>query len=191
MSRPSTDFRARDLVVKAWGRFWDQTPEAIADASKLVEEALLVDPMLPKAHQMRACVFIHRMWFEEMPINAANAARALELASTALRLAPREEWSHWAMAEAYCIAGRLEDSVAECELGLEINPNCTVILSALGYNLACLGRPEEALEANRLALRLNPRDPSNFWRHLHIAIAHFVAANYAASLEESRRVARS
>jgi adenylate cyclase len=89
MSRPSTDFKARDLTTKAWGRFWDQTPEGKADASNLVEESLRIDPMLPRAHQLRAVVFVHRMWFEEIPANAANTALALELAGTALRLAPQ------------------------------------------------------------------------------------------------------
>jgi len=95
------------------------------------------------------------------------------------------------MADGYGLAGQLEDAVAECETALEINPNCTVILDALGYYLARLGRPQESLEASRLALRLNPRDPGNYWRHHHMAIAHFMAADYTASLEESRRVARS
>jgi hypothetical protein len=72
MSRPSTDFKARDLTTKAWGRFWDQTPKGNADASNLVEESLRIDPMLPRTHQLRAVVFIHRMWFEELPANAAN-----------------------------------------------------------------------------------------------------------------------
>jgi hypothetical protein len=42
-----------------------------------------------------------------------------------------------------------------------------------------------------LALRLNPRDPSNFWRHSSIATAHFVAADYDNALEEGKSVARS
>jgi adenylate cyclase len=190
-SRPSTDFKARDLVARAWARFADQTPEAMAEASNLVEEAIRIDPSLPSGHMMRANVFEHRIWLGELPDDAINSARALELARTALRLAPRDEWSHWVMAHAYGLAGRLEDAVAEFELGLEINPNCSPILGEMGMYLALLGRPREALEASRLALQLNPRDPSIFWRHLAIAMANFVAADYAASLEESRRVARS
>lgn len=61
----------------------------------------------------------------------------------------------------------------------------------MGFYLAYLGRTQESLAANRLALRLNPRDPANFWRHINLAVAHFLAADYTASLEESRLVARS
>ena len=94
------------------------------------------------------------------------------------------------MAFAYAEAGRLEDAVVECELGLEINPNWSALLADMGDYLAFLGRSKEAIEICRLALRLNPRDPTNFWRHSSIATAHFVAADYSDALEEGRRVAR-
>jgi tetratricopeptide (TPR) repeat protein len=109
----------------------------------------------------------------------------------ALQVAPRDEMAHYVMAWAYSEAGRLEDAVATCERGLEINPNCSLLFSEMGYCLGPLGRPKEAIEACKLALRLNPRDPSNYWRHSHIATAHFVAADYDAAMEESERVARS
>jgi hypothetical protein len=60
----------------------------------------------------------------------------------------------------------------------------------MGDYLAFLGQSNEAIEVCRLALRLNPRDPSNFWRHSSIATAHFVAADYGDALEEGKRVAR-
>jgi tetratricopeptide (TPR) repeat protein len=81
--------------------------------------------------------------------------------------------------------------VAKCERGLEINPNCSVVLSYLGDFLATLGRSQEGIEAIRLALRLNPRDPSNFWLHFMLSKAHLVAATYDAALEESKKVALS
>jgi tetratricopeptide (TPR) repeat protein len=99
--------------------------------------------------------------------------------------------AHLVMVWAYMEAGRLEDAVAECDRVLEINPSCSIIRSNLGACLALLGRPQEALGACELALKLNPRDPSNFWRHSYIAVAHFVAADYSAALQESKRVALS
>src|SRR5262249_26117111 len=60
-----------------------------------------------------------------------------------------------------------------------------------GFYLAALGRPKEAIEACQLALRLNPRDPSNFWRHYAIASAQFVAGDYKASLQQSKSIAHS
>ena len=96
---------------------------------------------------MRAAVFLSRLWFGEIPHDAANTARAMELARTALRLAPRDENAHLVMAWAwaYAASGRLEEAIAECERGLEINPNCSLILANKGAYLAALGRSQEAI----------------------------------------------
>ena len=88
VSRPSTNFKARDLAAKAWSRFWDQTPEAIADASNLVEEALRIEPMLPRAHQIRAVVFIHRMWIDEIPIDVAKLGSGFRVGKICIATCP-------------------------------------------------------------------------------------------------------
>jgi tetratricopeptide (TPR) repeat protein len=127
-----------------------------------------------------------------MPHDAAYMARTFELAKTALRLAPGDEYAHLAMAWAWAYAaGQLEEAIAECERGLEINPNCSIILGNVGFYLAALGRSREAIDACRLSLQLNPRDPSNFWRQYAISVAHFAAADYDAALRDSKRIARS
>jgi len=145
--KQSTDFKARDLVAQAWGVLYDQTPEAIAEASDLVEEAIRIDPSNPVAHRVRGAVFLNRMWFGETPRDAPNVARAFELARTALRLAPHDEMAHLLMVWAYMEAGSFEDAVAECDRVLEINPSCSIIRSNLGACLALLGRPQEGVWA--------------------------------------------
>jgi TolB-like protein len=192
-SRPFSDSKARDLGVRAWARLYDQTPEAIAEASELVEQAMRLEPLNPVANRARASAFFSRLWFAEIPRDPANMARGLELARTALRLAPHDEYAHLVMAWAHAFAadGQLEEALAECERGLEINPNCSILYGNVGAYLGALGRPQEAIEACRLALRLNPRDPSNIWRHYYIAVAHFVAGDYAACLHDSKRLSRS
>jgi TolB-like protein/class 3 adenylate cyclase len=65
-SRPSTDLRSRDLVTRAWARTYDLTPEAIAEASELVEQAIRIDPSNPTAHRTRALIFLNRFWVGEI-----------------------------------------------------------------------------------------------------------------------------
>jgi Flp pilus assembly protein TadD len=90
------------------------------------------------------------------------------------------------MAFAYGMAGRFTDSVAECRRAIELNPNFSNGYSELGRSLAAVGQPQQAIEACRTALRLNPRDPSNWERHDTLAVAHFTAGDYEASLREAR-----
>jgi tetratricopeptide (TPR) repeat protein len=78
--------------------------------------------------------------------------------------------------------------VAECRRAIELNPNFSNGYAELGRCLAVLGESREAMEASRTALRLNPRDPTNWERHATLAIVHFTEENYEASLVEARRV---
>jgi TolB-like protein len=189
-SRPFSDSKARDFSARAWAKILDQTAEAIIEASDLAEQAIRLEPLNPVAHRVRAMVFFSHLWFADIPRDPANMARAIELARTALRLAPRDEYAHLVMAyaHAYAADGQLEEAIAECERGLEINPSCSILYGNIGAYRSALGRPQEAIEACQLALTLNPRDPSNFWRHYYIAVAYFVAGDYAACLRDSKRL---
>src|SRR5947207_11751775 len=107
-SKPPTDFKARDLVVRALGKLYDDySLEAGEAASNFIEEAIKIDPLNPPAHRVRGLIFLWRMWLGAIPRDAANVTRALELARTALRLAPRDEYAHYLAAMANEEAGRL------------------------------------------------------------------------------------
>jgi TolB-like protein/Tfp pilus assembly protein PilF len=180
--------KAGDLTMRAWGRIYDFTPEALAEAAELAEQAIQLEPANPRAHIIRARVHVNRLWFGVIEHNEANVALGLQLARTGLRLAPRDEWAHFCMAFGYELAGLMEDVVAECKRAIELNPNFSNGYSELGRALAALGQAHEAIDACRTALRLNPRDPSNWERHATLAIAHFTAGDYEASLREARTV---
>jgi TolB-like protein len=188
-TRPSINFKARDLLARASGLIYEQTAQALDQASRLVSEALEIDPADPLAHRLLADMELNRIW---ILFDLSRASHAFDLARTALRLAPSDEYAHLTMAWAWAYAlGSLDDAIAECERGLEINPNCSMIMGNLGLYSAAQGRSNEAIQIIELALKLNPRDPSNFWRHYAIAVAHFAAGNFSACLLVSRKVARS
>src|SRR5262249_17765843 len=140
----------RELVWRATRLLFDQTPEALAEASELAEAVIRMNPTNAYAHNVRANVFLLRMAYGEIPHNPSNVAQALNLAQTAVRLGPENEYAHFLMGWAYQEDGQLEAAVAEYERGLEINPNCWTILADLGGVLAALGRPEEAIETCKL-----------------------------------------
>ncbi|HEY1384480.1 MAG TPA: adenylate/guanylate cyclase domain-containing protein [Dongiaceae bacterium] len=183
--RASGEPRATDLVMRAWGRIYDFTPEALAEAAELTEQAIRLEPTNPRAHIIRTRVHVNRLWFGVIPHNAENLALGLRLAETGIRFAPRDEWAHFCMGFAYGLGGRFDEAVAKCSRAIELNPNFSTGYSELGRCLAALGRAKEAIDACRTALRLNPRDPSNWERHSTLAIAYFTAGEFEASLQEA------
>ena len=52
-------------------------------------------------------------------------------------------------------------------------------------------RPEASIESNELALRINPQDPTNFFRHFGLALAHYLAARYDDALAHARAAAQA
>jgi hypothetical protein len=53
-SRRLGEPKAAELVMCAWGRIYDFTPEALAEAAQLAEQAIRLEPANPRAHIIRA-----------------------------------------------------------------------------------------------------------------------------------------
>ena len=82
---------------------------------------------------------------------------------------------------------RFDDSLAEFELALSLNPNFALAQSVYGLALAFCGRWEDAGAAAARALRLSPRDPFSAIYYGIAAYAQFIGRNY----EEAMRLARA
>jgi TolB-like protein/Tfp pilus assembly protein PilF len=177
------------LALQAGHCLFQMTSTGFARGAALAEEALALDPDCAMAHRMRANAYVVRLATSELQHSPENIERALSLTEEVLRRSPRDEWSHWLMALALCEAGHFEEAVAQCDIGLEINPNASMILGDKGDYLVMLGRADEAIQLCRLALRLNPRDPIGYWWENSVATAHFVLDEFELALDLSRRVA--
>jgi tetratricopeptide (TPR) repeat protein len=117
----------------------------------------------------------------------ATAAPIAQRAALAAILADSEDpWAHHALACVQLFARRFDDSLAEFELALRLNPNFSLAQGFYGVTLAYCGRWEEANLAARRALRMSPRDPYSAIYYGITAYAQFVGHNY----EESMRLAR-
>ena len=177
------------LAVQAVAQVYQMTPHSLAKAATLADEAVSLDPDDAYARRTRATVFILRLSTGEIPHSPENIDAALALATDSVRRANMSDGAHWQMALALAEAGRFEEAVAECDVGLEINPNATMLLGDKGDYLAMLGRPDEAIPLCELSLRLNPRDPAGYWHENSIATAHLIAGDTARALDMSRGVA--
>lgn len=80
-------------------------------------------------------------------------------------------------------AREYNESIASLERTVELNPNCSVAYGGLGTALCLVGRPDEAIINQEIAIRSNPRDPSIFFRFSGIALAHYLADRYDTAIE--------
>ena len=94
--------------------------------------------------------------------------------------------AHHALGFVYLFTRRFDDSLAEFELALRLNPSFSLAQGYYGLALSYCWRWEEADLAARRALRLSPRDPHSAVYHGIAAYAQFLARNY----DEAMRLAR-
>jgi tetratricopeptide (TPR) repeat protein len=99
-----------------------------------------------------------------------------------------DEYCHWALACAHLLKKEHERAAASLRRALEINPNCSLAYGSMGTVLAWTGQYDASVESNELALRINPKDSTNFFRHFGLALAHYLARRYDKALTHASRV---
>ena len=176
---------AWDLVMRALSHYWRVTRQDNVVAQALLEKATAIDPTYGQALGVLATshTFSAHMGWEDM----ATATPVAERAALAAILADSEDpWAHHALGCVYLFTRRFDDSLAEFELALRLNPNFSLAQGYYGLALSYCGLWEEANVAARRALRLSPRDPFSAVYYGIAAYAYFVGRNYDEAIRLSR-----
>ncbi len=183
--KPPNSLDAWDLVMRGLSHYWRVTRQDNLVAQALLEKAIAIDPNYGQALGVLAAshTFSAHMGWEEM----ATAAPLAERFALAAILADSEDpWAHYALGGVYLHSRRFEDSLAEFELALRLNPNFSLARGYHGLALSYCGRWEEGIVAARRALRLSPRDPYSAIYCGIAAYAHYVGRNYDEAMRLSR-----
>jgi tetratricopeptide (TPR) repeat protein len=108
----------------------------------------------------------------------------------AIRSDSEDPWAHHALGHVHLFAKRFEDSLAEFELALRLNPNFALAQGFYGLSLSYSGFWQDADEAARRALRLSPRDPYSAVYTGIAAYAQFLGGHYQEAMRLSREALR-
>jgi adenylate cyclase len=151
--------------------------EANAEALRMLERAIALDPSYGHAHAWKACVVGQSWingWCEDAEATLQLATSALQ---TALALDANDPDVHRILAAVNLNFNDHDKAVYHQDRALSLNPNSDLIVVQQGELLTWLGRPEEGIEWIRRAIRLNPYHPQRFWSHL--GRAQYTARLYA------------
>ena len=185
-SKPPCNLDAWDLVMRALSYYWRVTRQDHAIAQELLEKAIAIEPNYGQALGVLGASYTfgaHMGWVELEAI----APIAERTALAAVRADTEDAWAHFALGGFYLITRRFDDSLAEFELALRLNPNFSQAQNYYAAALGFCGRWEEGVEAARRAIRLSPRDPFLALYYGSACLAQFIGRNY----EEAMRLART
>ncbi len=183
--KPPDSLDAWDLVMRALSHYWRVTRQDNVVAQALLEKAAAIDPHYGQALGLLASshTFGAHMGWEDI---AAVIPIAETAALAAIEADAEDPWAHFALGGVFLFMRRFDDSLAEFEWALRLNPNFSLAQGYYGLTLAYCGRWQDGDLAARRALRLSPRDPFAAIYCGINAYAQFVGRNY----EEAMRLAR-
>jgi TolB-like protein len=180
---------AWDLVMRALSHYWRVTRQDNMVAQALLEKAISIDPNYGQALGLLAAshMFSAHMGWTDMAAAIPIGERA---ALAAIRADSEDPWAHYALASVYLFTRCFDDSLAEFELAMRLNPSFSPARGYYGVALTYCGRWEEGDLAASQALRLSPRDPFAAVYYGVGAYAQFVGGNYDEAIRMSREALR-
>jgi adenylate cyclase len=176
-----------DRIARGWKLFYELTKESLVEAEEIFRRAVASSPTSCDAHHLLASTIIHRAQMGYIADIEAAISESYEYAKRAIVLDERNEYAHWGYGFIQLWRRKHELAVAELKRAIELNPNCSLAFGSLGTVLSYSGEPDESIKNNEIAIRLNPRDPSIFFRYSGLAMAHFVAGRYSEATQWARK----
>ena len=187
--KPPDSMDAWDLVMRGLSHYWRLTRQDNVVAQALLEKATVIDPNYGQALGVLATsyTFSAHMGWADMSAIVPTAERA---ALAAIRADSEDPWAHHALGNVHLFRRRFDDSLAEFEVALQLNPNFSLAQAYYGLTLCYCGRWEDADIATRRALRLSPRDPFSALYFGITAYSQFVGHNYEEAMHLARESVR-
>jgi adenylate cyclase len=187
--RKTTDnMAAYECVLTARVLHHRSIREDNAEAQRLLDRALALDPNYAHAHAWKACVLGQTWvydWCADRDATLRQVAAELE---TALALDDNDSDVHRILAALNLTRKDHDKAKYHQERALALNPNYDLVVVQQGELLTWLGRPEEGIDWIKKAMRLNPYHPERFWSHLGRAC--YCAEKYAEAAEAFSRITR-
>ncbi|QOZ28738.1 adenylate/guanylate cyclase domain-containing protein [Bradyrhizobium sp. CCBAU 51753] len=186
--KPTDNMAAYECVLAAKVLHHRSVREDNAEAQRLLERAITLDPNYAHAHAWRACVLGQSWvysWCADRDATFAQVAAELEIA---LKLDDNDSDVHRILAAVNLNRDDHDRAAYHQERALALNPNYDLVVVQQGELLTWLGRPEEGIDWIKRAMRLNPFHPERFWSHLGRAC--YCAEKYAEAAEAFSRITR-
>jgi adenylate cyclase len=184
--KPTDNMVAYECVLAAKVLHHRSKREDNAEALRLIERAIDLDPRYAHAHAWKACIYGQMITYGWCDLQQGLGIIEDEVLR-ALGLDDHDSDVHRILAALKLRQNDHEKAAYHQARALSLNPNDDLIVVQQGELLTWLGQAAEGIEWIRKAMRLNPYHPPRFWSHL--GRAYFVARRYGDAVDAVQRVA--
>jgi TolB-like protein/class 3 adenylate cyclase/Tfp pilus assembly protein PilF len=182
--KPPASLAAYECVLRADALPYDD-PDAEAEARRLYEKAIQLDPSYARAYALLASLTQHQ-WLRDMGPSDDALDQALDLAKKAVHLDQDDHTCQGILGLMHLLLRSFELAEHHYLKALERNPNSSTVVAAVGYLYAYLGKPQQSIGYFEEAKLLDPYfNPTWYWPEL--GIAHFVARRYEDAIAAFNR----
>jgi len=180
LARKGTDnIEAYDAFLKGWGHYLRWTPEDHAKAVSYFKKAVELDPNYGQAYAGLANIFFFDEWrFYEVLDVPWNWREGKLQAREYLQLAMKNPTglAHRVKADLNLRFRLYDEAIAEAERAIALNPNDPEMQLCMAKVLVFAGRPKEAVDFAKKAMRQDPRYIG--FSLLHLGQAHFCMGQF-------------
>lgn len=157
------------------------TREDNAEALKMIERALALDPDYGHAHAWRGCILGQAWGYGWVKDKDAVFNEVMFELDRAITLDDNDADVHRILAAIAIVRNDMTRARYHQDRALTLNPNYDLVVVQMGELFTWLGQSEEGIDWIRRAMKLNPHHPARFWGHL--GRAYFVGRQYAKAIE--------
>ncbi len=177
--KPSASLVAYECVLKGNALPWDD-PEGAAEANRLFEKAVKIDPAYGHAHALLAAMR-WREWQNDPGSSNALLDEGIALATRAVSLDENESSCLSLLAQGLLLRGSFDLALQHIRRAVEMNPSNQWNAADMGFILVYAGEAGEALAWFKHAKEIDPYfDEPWYWRSM--GLAHMILQRYDEAL---------
>jgi len=183
--KPPASLEAYECVLKGNALPWDD-PEGAAEATRLFEQAIRIDPRYGMAYALLATMR-RTEWRDDPGTSTAALDEAYALAKRAVELDDSESTCHSLLSQVCLYRRSFDLAVQHMRRSLEINPNNQWNMADMGLILLYVDQAEDALAWFARARQIDPYfDAPWYWREA--GQAHMVLRSFEKALSMFERI---
>lgn len=179
--KPPANLTAFDTYLLAMEAKHKVTKESLAEAERLFNKAIELDPQLARAYCGLATVQYYLIDLGLAPSVEEAVRKMTEAADKAVKLDPNDGLTHQVLGMAYAYQGKPEQSLAELDRAETLAPSDADMLLIIAWSIPQFGQSDRAVGLAERSLILNPHYPD--WYNQGLSYVFFFGKQYDRSVK--------